>query len=739
MTAYTLLGKPETAKQHLIRKYWRHITAAFVIITIISTTVIIYYVKNDIQLESDNEVIGLPERYINFSLPTQSEPFCLDLNKYPIEDNILQVFPLARNDIQKATEHRLLKQHNKVLNNVSWAQTWLIKPSDTNLDLSCNQLPLPYPILRHMAKDYFPVNDADDFYEDTDIPFLSQNKPFVLLPYYDDDNKPLLDIDLCIRVIVPFQNVGGDDPIHQSLYRPYPKNNADLTSPWWDTFLMHLTDPTTNTTNSIQLEPWRGHHTLRQQARKLRNISPGLPEWAKLREDEIYERPRTHIYEANVRLTKGWQLSCLLEFVEARYNFEYGPVTPYQPINLPIFPAIINQVGDTHDSINKNIDLLDELKHHLSLPLCKGFDHPGRWLRFPTFPHQHFLVNNSLAELKSQLLGLTRDNTYWAPYDCHYRHISYEQFNRCAAQKYPRGLNLFGDSNIRRSIKKFLSQGHWCQGWEKHLKGPLIEDNQRPTIIDSFSTTPSIERRQLVNDPNQYESPQEYRFSIDEQTRSCFCEDYSEPYWDKRWFDPVVRRFDMVYRNSERQTRLLGVTEWDTTNNSQKGAIINDDSWRVSSYKWDGLTFLNSPNWDTAVPSSPANADIAIFSLNNWDAAFGELEPYLRDLDHLIYQIKQHYDKGTRIIYRTGQYYCCRVDHSDRTRQVSGPRMDVFEKLTQQKFVQELNADIWNTYRLGEAKSWEEKIVAIGCPSNHVPADQVEIENQVLMNGLCNL
>jgi hypothetical protein len=39
---------------------------------------------------------------------------------------------------------------------------------------------------------------------------------------------------------------------------------------------------------------------------------------------------------------------------------------------------------------------------------------------------------------------------------------------------------------------------------------------------------------------------------------------------------------------------------------------------------------------------------------------------------------------------------------------------------------------------LGESKTWHEKNANIKCSSNHVPADEVEIENQILMNGLCN-
>jgi hypothetical protein len=196
----------------------------------------------------------------------------------------------------------------------------------------------------------------------------------------------------------------------------------------------------------------------------------------------------------------------------------------------------------------------------------------------------------------------------------------------------------------------------------------------------------------------------------------------------------MARRSNLIYGNSEEQAKLLGKTEWDDNTTTKT------DSFPVSSYKWDGLTYLNIPGWQDAVPSSPPQADIAIFSLGNWDAAFGELEPFIRDVDYLIRQIKQHYDlTKTKIIYRTAQYYCCRIDVSGRTRQISGPRLDIFESETIRMFKEQLQADIWDTYSLAESKTFDEKMVAITCSSNHVPADQVEIENQVLMNGLCNL
>jgi hypothetical protein len=709
MTAeYALLEEHEQGQlqKTTIRKSskrWYIIGFTTASITLVIVGLLVFFQQRGVSTrESDEQYYDLeqtpPARFIDFSVPNLEHPFYVDLDKYPVEDQLLQLFPTAASEsIRQYTIKKLAKEPTSN----SWTQEWLSHPNDTKFD--CDNQALPYPILRRMVSEYLPVKDFDRFFEDTAIDF---SNPFILLPFTQAPNQLKPGQQICVRVVVPYTNVSSNNT-HHLLYRPYPKYNADINTPWWDTMMTSLTDETTKASIAIHMEPWKGHHQLRQRARELNHVNLNIPEWTRLREDEIYERERMHIYEAQVTIPQQsghWQLTSILEFVQAQYNFEFGPITPYHPIELPVFPS-----GAQLWKVEAQDD--DLLTQHLALPLCKGFGHRGRWLPFP-------------ANSTQQVLGLTRDNKFWAPYECHYRHISYEQFNRCAAKKYPRGMDLYGDSNIRRSIKKFISHGQWCKDWHKFIKDPLLPEDQKPQI-----------NRTLVSRQVGYASPQEWQHLQDEQTRSCYCEDFSEPLWNTEWFNPMSRRSNLVYDNSEEQARLLGVTEWDDNKTTTK-----TDRFPVSSYKWDGLTYLNIPPWQEAVPSSPPQADIAIFSLGNWDAAFGELEPFLRDVDYLIRQIKAHYDlTKTKIIYRTAQYYCCRIDVSDRTRQISGPRLDVFENEAIRMFKDELHAEIWDTYTLAESKTFDEKMVAITCPSNHVPADQVEIENQLLMNGLCNL
>lgn len=672
--------------------------------------------------------VYIPARSINLTVPTQEDPYFIDLDKYPIEDNMMTLFAGTDNVIKTVTINKLLNK------DIPWTDHLDQTVNPTTDTFSCPVQSIPYPILRHIVNQYIPLNDTDSFFEDTSI---SLNEPFVLLPFV---NQPTFHEGdkLCVRVIVPYRPMNTSDP-HYYMYRPYPKNNRDITYPWWDTTMNWLQDLDTNSTIPFLTQPWSGHRQLRMAARRLNKVSSNLPEWARLREDELYERVRMHIYEAQIILPRAgkYKLSSLLEFTEGRYNFEYGPVTPYEPTILPVLPPGSDVILVDNKEAEQDSEKLAEalLNEHMKLPLCKGSDHPGRWLPWPKTNRK-----------QNQVLGLVYHDKFWAPYDCRYRPISYEQFNRCVSHKYGRGMDMYGDSNLRRSLKKFISHGQWCKNWQKNLTEPMVPDSILPKVNKTLVT--AFNKRQVTipipatNNPNNdqsnigYRSPREYKYLVPEQTRSCYCEDYTEPYWRPEWFDAGGRRVNVDMNNTLQESRRLGDTEWDDPEIRTRNPL---DAFKISSYKWDGLTYLNNPPWETAVIGNTVSTDVAIFSLGNWDAAFLELDPYLRDVDRLIGQIKSHYDLNkTRIIYRTPQYYCCRVDQSSRDRQLSGPRLDLFDIEVKTKFIRELNATVWDTKILGEAKTWEEKLESINCPSNHVPADTVDIENQIFMNGLCN-
>ncbi|KAG1461414.1 hypothetical protein G6F56_005738 [Rhizopus delemar] len=688
MTAYTLVEQP--LSKRISRKQCQIASllgAGLVLLSVIFLRAL--QEQGSPLLPYDKE--ATPNRNINFTIPDRPDLFYVDLDRYPIEDHIVQLFAGSKEAIQAFAAHKLSQTPPEI---------W----SPTTHTFGCDQLP-PYPILRRIVQDHLNLNDSTSYFENqAGIDF---SRPFAFLPFQKQPRLKKGD-RVCVRVLVPFKDIGQDDP-YKLFYRPYDKNHQEISYPWWDTMMTTLRNTHTDEILSLEMKPWSGHRLLRQRARDINQVNSQMPEWARLRDELLSEREKMHMYEAELVLPADegeYELVSLLEFVEARYNFDFGPVTTYDPIRLPVIPTDRLVVKRKTNQPDEAV-ALKLLKQHMQLPLCTGSDHPGRWLPLP---------RNSTEKVSA----VSRNNKYWAPYSCRYRPISYEEFNRCVSNKYVHGLDVYGDSNMRRSLKKFISHGQWCKDWHHHLTGSVVPDERKPTIHKREG----------------YNSPQEYTFLVPEQTRSCYCEDFWEPYWNLDWFSGGARRFYLELQNSPAQSSKVGKTEWDQNRVRKENPT---DKFKISSYKWDGLTYFNQPGWETGVGESREVSDVAVFSLGNWDSAFSTLEPYLRDVDRLIQQIKDHYDlNATLIVYRTPQYYCCRLDYDDRQRQVSGPKLDVFDAQVRKKFQDELGAVVWDTKILGETRTWNEKLESIDCSSNHVAADLIEVENQIFMNGLCN-
>ncbi|KAI9250787.1 hypothetical protein BY458DRAFT_524303 [Sporodiniella umbellata] len=616
-----------------------------------------------------------PTRNINFTLPGQKDVFYIDLDKYPIEDHLVELFAGSKEALRSSLVEKLASTTDRSKKHTSWACQ--------------DQLP-PLPILRKMIRDSLAVKDATHYF-DQPHPF-NLSAPFAFFPF---DSMPELKAGqaICLRIWVPFSNRGKLDP-YRLAYHPFKRSHEAIRTPWWDTFMSTIRNTQTDEIDPLQMSPWSGHAILRQKARTLRPYE--APPWVQLRDDRLAEREQGHLYETEwvVPQRGEFEWTALLEFVEGRYYFEEGPVTSYEPVQLPVWPQ-------SRISLPKaSPDPAQLLQQHLALPLCETADSPGRWLPLPT---------NSTG-----LLAVSRHGKYWAPYTCRYRQITYEQFNRCISTRYPQGIDIYGDSNMRRSIKKFVSHGQWCKDWEKHLENPLVPEEKKPTLAS---------KRQS------YASPQEYRFLVPEQTRSCYCEDFWEPHWNTEWFSPGARRSYLEIENTPAQSAKVD-TSWGKSRH---------DKFKISSYKWDGLTHLNEPGWEVAVDENREISDLAIFSLGNWDSAFSTLDLYLERVHRLLDQIETHYQPNkTLIIYRTSQYFCCRLDYDHRQRQLSGPQHALFESIVRQLFVDRFQAHVWDIQLLGQTMTWDEKLESIDCSSNHVPADLVEIENQILMNSLCN-
>lgn len=615
---------------------------------------------------------------------------------YAIEEAAAQLFPAYAQDILE-----MLEQQREEKENIPKWQKWLL-PSDNerqpiiefldafSTDGNCENEPLPLPVLRRV------IADSQDIKDDQTFP-----EPILLIPRAARF--------MCIRAVIPpllelsSTSVSSvqENPYHY-LYQPFLLHQRNLTSPWWDSLLVSAQHIETGSSLPLRMQPWSGHKTLRDEWRK-RTLDNNKPAWVHDREQWMHERLMLHVYEASVTLHDPghYKFEGRLEYQDGLWNFEKGPIVPYKPQMMQIISAqeLPITVGEPHGTLE------DIVQQHLQLPLCAGADHPGRWLPAPP----------GLPDLVTD-----KDGKFWAPFDCRYQRISYSDFAECLAEKYPAGIDMYGDSNTRRSIKKMVTGGRWCDGWHGRM-------------VAAMAASSSAEREQQRQKQDDKETPINNNLSSDpydwslldddnkiQQLRSCHCEDFHEPGWNPSWFDAQDRRNAVRLRNSTGHERAL-----------------------LRSYKWDGLTYLNDPSWTTAFTTINATfdishpSDVVIFSLGNWDAAYMSLYEFNKELDKLLNYVATTY-ANKQIIYRTPQYYCCRADNTKRNRLLSSSRVQAFNDLAKSKFVRVLGARVWDTMVLGESRTWHEKLQARDCPSNHATPDVVEIENQILMNALCN-
>ncbi|RUS14908.1 hypothetical protein BC937DRAFT_93168 [Endogone sp. FLAS-F59071] len=147
------------------------------------------------------------------------------------------------------------------------------------------------------------------------------------------------------------------------------------------------------------------------------------------------------------------------------------------------------------------------------------------------------------------------------------------------------------------------------------------------------------------------------------------------------------------------------------------------------------VTHHHSKRWYLTL----APPQLVIISLANWDTAWMPYNDFILGVNRLADYLRQRYiPYKVPILYRSAQYYCCRVDQSSWHRRLSTARVEAYDRATREILVKRVGAKVWDVYMMGAQQSRLTKLAGASCSSNHVGSDGVEAENQVLMNGVCN-
>ncbi|KAJ1990438.1 hypothetical protein EDC05_004082 [Coemansia umbellata] len=436
---------------------------------------------------------------------------------------------------------------------------------------------------------------------------------------------------VCVRVIIPANRVKAS-----VVFAPFPDTP-------WDSILLDMVGNSTGISVPVELK----------RVDDLRN----------------YGINNAHIYEADVQLRDAdlYRPEGYLEYRDAKWNAE-APLGPQPFMPEPLFISDLLAI----DVQDKDKQSPFSLSRYMELPVCTESNPEGRWVSIDDIPFD-----------TSSLPPPDNHNRVWLPYDCRLLRISYQSFAQCLISKYPT-VHFFGDSNMRRALKKITTLGEWCS------------------------------------------TPQE------QASGRCLCEDHSEPF----------PRFNLNIRDAHINMDPTN-GGW-----AQTGDLVHTrhaNQSRIYAHRWDGLTENNQAPWWAVFGAGMernGHAQLVIISLTNWDAAFSTRSFYAWELNRLLDIIENVYDPRTEIMVRTGQYYCCRHDESRTKRRYSRLRNKAFDSYIVDAFTERFNStrklSIWDVSALSERRPLEARKESISCHANHARAEIIEIENQLLFNHMCN-
>ncbi|KAJ2626801.1 hypothetical protein IW137_005831, partial [Coemansia sp. RSA 1287] len=279
-------------------------------------------------------------------------------------------------------------------------------------------------------------------------------------------------------------------------YTPFPNTP-------WDSVLLDLVGQRTGVSVPVRLQP----------AMDIRNTF----------------RDESHVYEADVRLrdVDEYRVEGYVEFRDALWNCD-GELAPadYIPEPLHIPSTLHVDVVDPQKTSTYN------LERYMELPLCTDLDVEGRW------------VSSDALSFNTDLVPPPDDHgRVWLPYTCRLRRIEYGEFMQCLKQQYPL-MHWYGDSNLRRVLKKLTTRGAWCGTSDEH------------------------------------------------QTRTCICEDYKEEFTP---FNATYRELIIDFDESGGQM---------VSNKDADFLHVPDNHTRIYYHKWEGLSSKNKPAWQAPFEES---------------------------------------------------------------------------------------------------------------------------------------
>lgn len=395
------------------------------------------------------------------------------------------------------------------------------------------------------------------------------------------------------------------------------------------------------------------------------------------------DQQQYRIYEADIRLydEDEYELSGTVEYINGEWNLDYKGIQDYY-LGWPLFNDTVTSIKIRSDAKRLFTDKeYIPLKEYSRMPICENGNHTGRWIPKNLLP----------SEYKEHLPPLqgTKNELVWVPYNCRYKPYTPEMFMQCVSKQYPKGIQWFGDSNSRRSVKKLVSNGTWCAY-------PIPQKNQQ----------------------------------------SCDCED---------WRDESTRKYFSAWSTCNFKFRIGNVPVNMDFIGGLTGTMCSrkKPSQGVEMLLKEISGFNGKPN-SSAPLTRMEKLSLLFVGIVNWDAAKLPVNAFQKELDTFAGYFASVYDdlekeKSPGMILRSGQFFCCTKPGGGRL--YTRKRLAAYNDLYFEKFGEKIPLDLgrWDTYlllRMRERRDIVQQFTS--CPSAHAATAIVDVENQVLMNLMCN-
>lgn len=305
----------------------------------------------------------------------------------------------------------------------------------------------------------------------------------------------------------------------------------------------------------------------------------------------------------------------------------------------------------------------------------------GRWYRATSFAeHGNQTALNPAARLEYAEHNLTTDEWGWtfAPDQCSMTYFSPEDHLDCLAN---RSIQVLGDSNSRRVIKSIMAGGiAWCQ------------------------------------DPSE---------------RLCQCEDhFEEEFYDVLWNQINASKLRHVEEREE--PTIFG-------RNSKfyfdfVGGAINSKVWNVWSF-----FFATSPGNPSIVAKRMETygpIDVVHVSFIGWDmAAVRTPSEMVAALPEVKQTLQAAYPPGTRFIHRLANNNCC--GNSNYKTRYSAPRFAMWNHMWRTFWADEEEKENLRVVDPSVLQGRRDAEEAFLCPTTHLRASHVRIEQQMWMGAVC--